>query len=84
LVGTNQDGSRTWLVDGELYDDDGLDTLIAKQHALTESEALVAREMGEPLVGLDVDVKAREDLRVRGILEPTREQLLAAYERVSA
>jgi hypothetical protein len=83
LVGTNQDGSRTWLVDGELYDDDGLDKLIAKQHALTESESLVDREIGEPLAGLDIDVKAREDLRARGIYEPSAEQLLAAYQRVS-
>jgi hypothetical protein len=83
LVGTSRDGSRTWAVDGVMYDDDGLDRLIAKQHALIASESLVDREMGEALVGLDVDVRAREDLRARGIYEPTGEQLLAAYRRVS-
>ena len=85
LVGTDKDGSRTWLVDGELLDDDALDKLIAKQHALTESEALVDREIGEALVGLDVQKAAEEDLRARGIHPDTAgaETLLAALRRVS-
>jgi hypothetical protein len=85
LVGTSQDGSRTWLVDGEFYDDDGLDKLIAKQHALTESEALIGREMGETLGGLDVQRKADRILRDRGIhpSRATHQELLDALVEVS-
>jgi hypothetical protein len=85
LAGKSADGSNVWLVDGELYDDDGLDKLIAKQYALAESEALIGRELGETLGGLDVQRKANRILRDRGIhpSRATQEELLHALKEVS-
>ena len=85
LAGRGADGSRVWVVDGETYDDDALEKLIGRQHLLAESEALVGRELGETLGGRDVQARADEILRARGIQpdDATEQQLLDALRRVS-
>lgn len=85
MAGTNRDGSRQWIVDGELLSDEEFDALIARQALHAEAEALIDREIGEPLIGLDVQMAAEEDLRARGIQPDTAtdRQLAAALARVS-
>jgi hypothetical protein len=59
LIGTNADGSRQWLVDGKVLSDEQFDALIARQHLPLEAEALIDRELGEPLIGLGLRRAAR-------------------------
>ena len=85
LVGKSADGGNIWDVDGKMLDDEQFLALIAKQAVRAESEALLDRELGEPLVGLDLQKAAEEDLHARGIHPDTAdaETLLAALVRVS-
>ena len=59
LVGKSADGGNIWDVDGKMLDDEQFLALIAKQAVRAESEALLDRELGEPLepipIGRDPD-----------------------------
>ena len=86
FIGTNSDGRRQWLVEGKVVDDDGLEEIAAKQWRREYgSQALLDRELGESLVGLDLHKAALADLKTRGIRagDESQDEYLAAVARVS-
>ena len=86
LVGEDAAGGRVWMVDGEIVDDEGLQATAERQWQRDYgSQALLDRELGPNLVGLDLHKAAMADLKARGIYagDETQQQYLDAIERVS-
>jgi hypothetical protein len=86
LVGKSADGGNIWAVDGRMLDDEQFDELIARQYKPYETEHLLNAVVGgETWRGVDVQRKADEILRRRGIQpeDATQEELLDALVAVS-
>ena len=64
--------------------DEQLKAELEKYGRELETEHELDRVLGERLSGLDIDAKARKDLRARKIFSPTQAELLAAYRRAGA
>lgn len=80
-----RDGKTLYAIGSSIIDEDEL-AAIVKAYDEVEVDVTLDRELGEPLVGLDVQRKADEVLRARGInpVDASQAELLDSLTAVSS